>query len=196
MSKRKKTKEATKQIATNRRILGVNTKYRDAVSLVNELELELASRASLENIIKIVIPYQYKITKSSDQEATAFAIGSDWHTDEIVDPETINYLNTYNLKIAQQRSQRFFSSIINILDMCRTQSRINTLVLALLGDFISGWIHPDLIESSSMTPPEALIKVFEMLIGGVKFLVDSGNLKELIIVGACGNHGRITSKPR
>ena len=80
--------------------------------------------------------------------------------------------------------------------MCRTQSKIDTLVLALLGDFISGWIHPDLIESSLLTPPEALLKVFELLVGGLKFLVDSGNFKELIIVGACGNHGRITNKPR
>jgi len=196
MSKRKKTKEVTKQIATNRRILGVNTKYRDAVALVNELQLELASRSSLEKLSKILIPHNYEILKSSNQEATAFAIASDWHSDEIVKPETINFLNAYNIEIAEERATKFFNSVISILEMCRTHSTIDTLVLALLGDFISGWIHPDLIESSSMTPPEALIKVFELLVGGIKFLVDSGNLKNLIIVGACGNHGRITQKPR
>ena len=50
--KKKKDREATKQISTNRRILGVNARYRDAISVINDLQLELASRASLESISK------------------------------------------------------------------------------------------------------------------------------------------------
>ncbi len=196
MHKKKKDKTAAKQIAINRRILGVNAKYREAVVLINELQLELAHRSSLEKLQKIMLPTKYKKEKVSSQEAIAFVNCSDWHTDEIVLPETINYLNEFNLIIAEQRCQKLFSSIVSILDMCRTQSKIDTLVLSLLGDFISGWIHPDLIESSSLTPPEAILKVYELLSGGIKFLADSCNLKELIVIGACGNHGRITTKPR
>jgi hypothetical protein len=196
MSKKKKNTDATKTIALNRRILGANAKYREAVALVNELQLELASRSSLEKIQKIITPHKYQVIKSNNREATAVIVCSDWHIDEIVDSSEINYLNEFNLNIAEKRAETFFSHTIKLLELYRNDSKIDTVVFAALGDFISGWIHPELIESSLMTPPEALIQVYELLLGGLKFLIDKGQIKELIFIGCCGNHGRITTKPR
>lgn len=198
MSKQKRNKntEAARTISLNRRILGANAKYQESVSLLNELQLELASRSSLEEIQKIVVPHKYEITKSSTGQSTAVILASDWHIDEIVAGEEINYLNEFNLEIAEKRAETFFSHTIKLLDLYRNGSKIETVVFAALGDFISGWIHPELIESSLLTPPEALMKAYELLLGGLKFLVDEGGMKELIFIGCCGNHSRITTKPR
>lgn len=196
MNKKKKSKEATKQIAINRRILGINAKYRDALSVINELQLELASRASLEKVSKIILPHKYEVCKSTNKEATVVILASDWHTDEVVDLAAMNDLNEFNLQIAEKRAELFFTHSLKLINLLENASKINTVVFAALGDFISGWIHPALIESSLLTPPEALIKAYELLLSGLKFLIDKGNFEQLIFVGCVGNHGRITTKPR
>jgi hypothetical protein len=196
VTKKQPQTAATRNIALTRRIVGANVRYQEAAKALKELQIELAARASLEKIKKIIVPHKYKISKTSQKEAVAVGVASDWHIDEEVKSEEIGGLNEFNLDIAIKRSEIFFTRFLKLLELCRNGSTINTAVLALLGDFMSGWIHPDLIESSSLTPPESLIKVYELLLGGIKFVVDKGNLKELIIVGACGNHGRITKKRR
>ena len=194
MSKRKKNTDAT--IALNRRILGANARYREAVKIINELELELAHRESIKQVSKIVLPKNYKVVKSADSEATIVLNSSDWHIDEIVEPAAVNYLNEFNLQIAEKRVDVFFTHALRIINLLKHESTIDTLVLWLGGDFISGWIHPSLIESSLMSPPEALLKVFELLLGGIRFLTDKGNFKQIITVCSVGNHGRITVKKR
>jgi hypothetical protein len=37
-------------------------------------------------------------------------LASDWHIEETIDPETINYLNEYNPKIAKQRAEKFWNN--------------------------------------------------------------------------------------
>lgn len=188
--------EASRTASLSRRLSGMYSKYREAQQLINELQLEIACRSSLERLSKIIVPREFEIIKSAPKEATAFAIASDWHVDEVVDSAAINGLNSFDFSVAERRSKQFFENTLKILNLCRSASDIKRLVFALLGDFISGWIHPDLIEASLLTPPEALLKVYEILLGGLKFLATEGNLEELLVVGCCGNHGRITEKKR
>lgn len=194
MPKRKKNTDAT--ISLNRRILGANARYREAVSIINELQLELAHRTSMEKVAKVILPHKYKVCKSTNGESTIVIVGSDWHVDEVIDSEAVNNLNSFNKQIAEQRAETFFSHSLKLISLLENSSKIKTIVFAALGDFISGWIHPSLIESSLMTPPEALICAYELLVGGLKFLLDKGNMEQLIFVGCVGNHGRITRKPR
>ena len=195
---KKKTKntQATRLLSLQRRVLGLTSRHNDAIKVVSELQAELAARSSLEKVKEILVPHKYQITKSSQKDAVAIGVASDWHIDEKVNSEEIGGLNEFNLKIAEKRAEIFFTRFLKLLELCRGGSNIDVAILALLGDFISGWIHPELIESSTISPPEALLKVYELLLSGLKFIADKGNLKELIIIGACGNHGRITAKPR
>ena len=194
MTKKHKTKDTT--IALNRRILGANAKYREAVSIINELQLELAHRSSMEKVSKIVLPHKYKICKSTNKESTVVVLASDWHVDEIIDIEAMNGLNEFNQTIAKQRAEVFFTHTLKLINLLENASQVKTVVFAALGDFISGWIHPALIEASLLTPPEALMCAYELLLGGLKFLLEKGNFEQLIFVSCVGNHGRITAKPR
>lgn len=197
MSKRKKrSKEVARQVGLSRKILCTNAKYKEAVAAIHELQMELAHRASLEKVSKIVLPHNYKVCKSSAKESTIVINASDWHVDEVVDLSAMNDLNEFNLTIAKKRAEIFFTHSLKLINLLENASKVDTVVFAALGDFISGWIHPALVESSILTPPEALILAYELLLGGLKFLVDKGNFKQLIFVGCCGNHGRITNKPR
>jgi hypothetical protein len=129
-----------------------------------------------------------------DKEAMPILLVGDWHADELVLPGNINDLNSYNIKIAEERSKRLFQSAMLITNMYRRESSIPRIVVSLLGDFISGWIHDDLQIASQMVPTEAVLKVLEMLISGINFLADEGKFKEIVVVCSSGNHGRITKK--
>jgi hypothetical protein len=51
-----------------------------------------------------------KDKSKSETESTAVLVASDWHIEEIVNPETVNYLNEYNPDIAKQRAIKFWQN--------------------------------------------------------------------------------------
>jgi len=80
--------------------------------------------------------------------------------------------------------------------MVRSKSEINTLILALLGDLITGYIHEELLEENELSPTQACVEVLDLLTAGIDFLLKNAKLQQIIIPCCCGNHGRTTIKPR
>jgi hypothetical protein len=154
-------------------------------------------KTSLEASYKVkegIKPYyfEYKVDDKVG-ESIAVAIASDWHIEETVKPETVNGLNKYTLAIADQRVEQFFINTLKLIKKEQNESKIETLVLALLGDFISGNIHDELLETCSLRPIEAIIRAENLIIGGIDYLLKNSELK-LVIPCAVGNHTRITKK--
>lgn len=169
--------------------------YKEALNTVKTLQEELRIRGFLSEISKSIVVPTIEIRKDKGKSrATAIAMASDWHFEEEVRPEGINNLNEFNMEIAKKRANTFFERTLKLLTICRRDTQIDTMIVAALGDFIAGWIHEDLI--SSITPPEALVMVFEEWLAGLQFWLDNADLKEIVFVGSCGNHGRITKKPQ
>jgi hypothetical protein len=131
-------------------------------------------------------------SKSGNTEAVAFMIGSDWHLDERVFPETVLYSNGYNLNIARKRMDNFFKGGLRLTEIERSGVKIDTLCLALLGDNITGWIHQENRSENSMAPSSAILVAEELLISGIYYLLKNGNFKKIIIPCMCGNHSRLT----
>lgn len=134
---------------------------------------------------------------SDKSESVAVMVASDWHIEEEVKPEQVNYLNEYNLDIAKQRATRFFQNGHKLLAMAARDTAIRTTVLALLGDLVNNSLHPDAAESNLMLPVEAAYMAEGLLASGIEFLLK--NLPKdhkLVIPCHSGNHGRITVKPR
>jgi len=129
-------------------------------------------------------------------DSTAILIISDIHAEETVDPLTINDLNTFNLDIASKRIKSCFERAHMLIDVCRGLTKIDSLVIALLGDNITGYIHDELIESNSLSPTEASIFVMDHLIQGMRFLKRESKFKEIIVPTCQGNHGRTTQERR
>ncbi len=170
------------------------TRYQASLGQIADLQKELNQYQHLTELSKILLPANWKILPSVKKEVIAFLNGSDWHIDEEVDPDEIGGVNEYNTEIAERRIEMFFRYALKLLNGCRSMSVINKLVIGALGDFISGWIHDELMEASSMTPPEAIVFAFELWLNGLQFLLDEGDLEEITVVCCCGNHSRITKK--
>lgn len=166
-------------------------KYNFLIDENEQLKKELeASLALKEHISPVVYEYQ---PVSNDTESVAVVLASDWHIEERVKSQTVNGLNNFSLRIAEQRVEQFFQNTLKLVENQQTATKIDTLVLALLGDFISGNIHEELLENCEVPPIEAAILAENLIIGGIEYLLKNSNLK-LIIPCHVGNHPRITKK--
>ena len=161
--------------------------------LLNEIEILKKERSAVYRLgekpqLVSIVP-----EGKDTSEATAFFIASDWHYEETVRSDTVSGLNKYNLRIAHQRIVNFFTHGLKLFNMTRRDVKIKNIVLALLGDFISGNIHEEFLENCSLRPIDAIWAVYEKIVSGIDFLLKNSDAK-IIIPCVSGNHSRITKK--
>ena len=126
---------------------------------------------------------------------TAVACVNDWHAEERVDPATVNGRNSVDLEEIAKRAQRYFQHVVRLIDLSSGLAKVGDIVLAILGDLISGYIHEELEESNQLSPTEAILFVQDLLCNGIEHLKRETKLP--ILIPTCvGNHGRTTKKPR
>lgn len=128
--------------------------------------------------------------------ATAVALASDWHVEETVQAVSVANRNRYDLKIAASSVERFFAGIRWLITFHREAFDIRALVLSLLGDLMTGYIHEELAESNELAPVETVLWLRDRIIAGINFLLEDPRLDQLVIPCSYGNHGRTTRKPR
>lgn len=172
----------------------LKSKY-EALLKINE-ELQERYDAALQITDEIEAPYIIPSPKGKKEKATAIVCFSDWHVEERVDADTINGINEYNPKIAEKRAKSVVANSMKLIEKEREHSDIDTLVLWLGGDFITGYIHPELEESNYMSPIEAIMFAKKLLNSAISFYLENGNFKNIIIPCNVGNHGRTMLKPR
>jgi polyhydroxyalkanoate synthesis regulator phasin len=171
----------------------IKKKYDLALKEIDELNQSLALKEALNEVTKT---FKIKsVEDETDSESVAFMIASDWHVEEEVDPSTINGLNEYNLEVAKERSENFFRNGLELVRQTGHFTKISTLVLALLGDLISGYIHDELVESNECSPTQATLYVQSLLCSGIDYILENSDL-DLMIPCCYGNHGRTTQKKR
>lgn len=142
--------------------------------------------------LKDVSTYAIKSKEHYLGDATAFAILSDWHFWETVHAERVDQLNEFNIEIAHQRAETCFQNIVRLVKREQRDSKVNTLVLALLGDFINGKINSGGDDNFGAVTHEAM-DVQNALCSGIEFILKNTDV-DLIIPCTSGNHGRITEK--
>lgn len=166
------------------------SKIKSALDEINRLRDELeVYQATNRNVEPIVI----QAHKRKETESTAFLVCSDWHVEQKIDPKTISYLNEFNPEIAKKRVAKLFNKTADFIKMFRQDTTIETLVVALLGDFINGNIHEELVETNYMSPIDAVMFAEDLIAGGVDCLLERTDVN-LIIPCHSGNHPRITKK--
>ncbi len=129
-------------------------------------------------------------------ESTALLIASDWHCEEEIDPNTVSGLNEYTVKIAKARAEAFWQHGLQLVEMARSKGKVDCLVVGLLGDFISGYIHEELVETNAMSPTQAIVFAGGLIESGLKMLLEHGKFKRIIAACCVGNHGRTTQRRR
>lgn len=169
--------------------------YHAAMKELEATQKELGVFRNFELLKDLIVPQNQQVTPyTGPKQAVPMLTLSDFHVDEVVEPETICGLNEYNLDIARQRVATLVKGAVGITKMLKRESDIDTMVMNLLGDFMSGWIHEELQATNCMTPPEALLEVLNMLTGIIQNILDSGVVKRIRVVCCVGNHARITKR--
>lgn len=129
-------------------------------------------------------------------EVTPVILASDWHSEEIVKAAQVNGLNEFNLEIFDRRCTRFWQSVLRLVRMFNKDVTISTVVIGLLGDFITNDIQDaENAENNALLPIDAIINVQNHIIAGFDFLLNNTTY-DFVIVCKVGNHSRTTKKVR
>jgi len=130
--------------------------------------------------------------KNSPGVPTLFA--SDWHWGEVIDPEQINGVNKYNLRIAHARAKRLIEGAIDLLKNHMVNPSYPGIIFPLGGDMVSGDIHDELRESNELATIPTVLDLLEVLCASVNSLANA--FGHVHIPCVTGNHGRNTLKIR
>ena len=129
-------------------------------------------------------------------DAAAIMVAGDWHVEERVDPQTVNDMNDYGLEEAERRAIEFFKNGLRKVRVLRNGYNIRTLVLAVLGDIISGYIHEELLENNLLSPVEASRLAKKFICAGINYLLKNGQFDVIRVVCCFGNHGRTSQRKK
>jgi hypothetical protein len=161
-------------------------------------ELELSEkRLTIADALGTAKPRKIAKEKPGDADAsTAIIVMTDWHAEEDIDPATCNGLNEFTPEICEKRAHTAFRKSLELIEAWRRTWPVDEIYLALLGDFIAGYIHEELQESNHLSPTESLLLCEQLLTDGINFLLKEARVKRIVIPTSYGNHGRTTPKRR
>ena len=142
-------------------------------------------------------PPDWLINSDTSQGVTGVpcTIWSDWHLGEVVTRAETNGVNEFNLEIAEQRIKRLVEKTISLCFENMVNPDYPGIVINLLGDIVSGGLHPELAESDELD-------IFPMILWAVdKISWALGEMADrfgrVFVACAPGNHGRVFDrKPR
>ncbi len=184
-------------LAADRAAADAKRQRAEREGLVAELREERARNAFAGAIGVPLAPVVARRERASGlREGALVALASDWHVEERVDPKAVAGRNEYSLKIAEKRARKFFDGIEWLLRFERAAFKIRDVVLWLGGDFFSGFIHPELVETAALSPVESIIFVRRILSEGIRRLLLDGETHRIVVPCSYGNHGRTTEKRR
>lgn len=161
-----------------------------ALEEIDRLKATIADLVRMQKPPDVIV---YKQPKHERADAVACVVASDWHVEETVNGEAVHGLNDYNLDVARARAEAFFKNSLRLAQITARDSKITTLFLAALGDFFSGYIHKELIASTSLAPGDAARFVRGLFYSGIDYwLRESDFTIEGVMIP--GNHGRMTDQ--
>jgi|GEM_PF-6868202 len=165
--------------------------------IIDRLSTRLSAYESTEDLGEQIdgIPKRLKeshtveLRASEPDESTLLVLASDWHVEEVVDPAEVPG-NEYNPNIAEERVNNFIRGVLAVRDM--SPGTVERLVFAMMGDFITGHIHEELIHTTAMPPLEAMAFAEELLERCLDIFIEE--FPEVVVPTCNGNHGRTTQR--
>lgn len=119
---------------------------------------------------------------------------SDLHIEEPVRPAQVNGLNEYTLDIADTCLRATTEAYEWFTRDPRWDMRHGVIWWG--GDFYSGYIHDELVESNQLSPVESVVWLQSRLEKQIRTILAQCNFESLIVACNDGNHGRLTNKMR
>jgi hypothetical protein len=188
------------QVATDREkqrlseeLSTLRTKYKLSLRTIEQHEREVKGITALKAGLSTfeILPK----LGSRTSEGTVVWVASDWHIEEQVGAE-VGGLNTYTIDIAKERAIKFFRVGLRLTNLLAQDITIKTIVLALLGDYITNDIHgAENAEMNEIQPTHAIAQAQNMLVSGIDFILANSNYN-IVITSHSGNHARTTQTTR
>jgi hypothetical protein len=133
-------------------------------------------------------------SSSSVHKAIAVLMLSDLHLDEVVNLAEMDGINEYNREIAEQRLHRLVESVVKLLQRYVSGVELEGLVLAILGDIITGVIHDELARTNEAPPSASIVYWVPVLASAILYLRDQLQIP-IHVPAVDGNHDRFYGKP-
>jgi hypothetical protein len=132
-------------------------------------------------------------TKTGKAKHVPMTIWSDWHCGEVVSRYETNNQNEYDTRIFEARVRRLVEKTIHL---CRQHGPGNYpgIVINLLGDMVSGALHPELAKTDEEEVIPSVLRVRDVLVWALGAMADE--FGKLYVPCTSGNHGRNTLKPQ
>ncbi len=191
--------------------LGGDPKDREIIRLRDESarlrkELAMAHRTALdEDAVKEILgtwavepcePPSWTIKigkrvggKTAEVPVTSWA---DWHGSEKVSRAQLNGVNEYSHAIMEKRVHRIVESTISLAKE-HGPGVYPGVIVNLIGDFVSGGLHPELVKTDEEGVLPTVLRVRDLLVWGLTQMAD--HFGQVYAPAVCGNHGRKTPKP-
>lgn len=194
--------EENKALALERERLTRRAEKAEFLAAIKQLEerVELAEARQLflDRLSEAPDPRPLEVkaiqSKGSLPEATYVMLASDWHVGERVDATHVQGKNEYSPEIARERAERFWRSNLTMIRAARSAWNVNQALLWLGGDLITGYIHEEYMEDNFLSPIEEALLARELLVSGIKFVLDEYEVDRLWVLTSNGNHGRTGKK--
>jgi len=118
---------------------------------------------------------------------------TDWHLDEVVEPEEMMNMNAYSREIASIRMQRWMEKVVTLPRDYMAGLDIEGLIIPATGDLFTGEIHHELKESNEAKLLASVLYWMEPIIGVLETF--EKEFKQVAVHAVVGNHGRLSEKP-
>lgn len=119
---------------------------------------------------------------------------SDWHYGEVINPDEVGGVNSFDNKIAAKRVKRLVSTTVDLAynHMGKAKTSYPGVVIMLGGDMIGGDIHEELAKTNDKTPQQAVNEVTDLLADAIQTMADK--FGSVWLPAVVGNHGRSTKR--
>lgn len=117
---------------------------------------------------------------------------SDIHAGEVVEPNQVNGVNSYNLDLCGDRMRHTIETAIYLCSLLSPKMQYPGIVVPLGGDMISGDIHDELVATNELPTIPTVLELYEYLVSAIELLL--AQFPAVFLPCVSGNHGRNTKK--
>jgi Calcineurin-like phosphoesterase len=191
---RLKAEQQTREMALRGQLQAQQRHAADLRKQLDESKAQLLTLAALRDVHPPVPLVRHKFS-GAEHQGIMLVNWSDWHVAEIVESKAVQGRNKYNPEVARARASYCAQSTRRLWLHNRASSyKMDTMVLMLGGDFITGYLHEELAQTNAMPPVEEGLFARELLASCLEHLLEEKTIKRLHVVCMRGNHARNTRK--
>ena len=140
--------------------------------------------------VETLIPRSYEVQRGSETDVLQL---SDLHGGEVVSLEETMGLSSFDMTILNRRLDLLFRKVLELVEIRRSALYIPKLLIAELGDLLSGDIHAELVRTNIDHVMNLATRIAFLVSQGIAFIAP--HFERIDVECVVGNHPRLYDKP-